>query len=559
MTPRHTLADLNPRQLTVLIVVPVLVALLLAIAYRDPITHLDRVAAAVVNQDQPVTINGQSTPLGRELAATLINGDDPTYSWTLTSAKDAADGMASGRFHTVVTIPPEFSNAATSAGGTKPDGARQAAITIEAAADVPFADPLVGHTLADAARRTLGKTVTETYLDNVYLGFNTLHDRLTEAADGATRLSQGADTLTEGLYELSTGADQLSGGLATIDNRTAQLAAGARALAAGISQLRTAQSPEQLDALFDQIHQLQTSIGNLDQLTTGLHQTVTDAQRISTGLNSARDGAQQLADGSHQLAAGLADATHQIPTYTDADRDNVKKVVAEPIAAIDLTRDAAKWSAMAMLAVLTLWASALVTYSILTPTPRELRTSDRSTPWLTIKGSLPGVLPAVAQAGTVTAVLTLAYGIPVAHVALLLGVTLLSAALFMLVNRALAAAFDNWGRTASLAILVLVIATGVTSAQPGPLQAVADALPTASALSTIRQAAAGHTAGALHALLPLGVWLAVTIAALLLITDRRRLIPLSEFDIPAHVASSQTQRTLHQPKPVGSYGGGGGI
>lgn len=115
------------------------------------------------------------------------------------------------------------------------------------------------------------------------------------------------------------------------------------------------------------------------------------------------------------------------------------------------------------------------------------------------------MVPAIAQAGAVTAVPTVAYGIPAAHIGLLLGVTLLSAALLMLVNRALAAAFDNWGRTISLAILVLVIAAGVTSAQPRSLQTVADALPTASALSTIREAAAGHTAGALHALLPLGV------------------------------------------------------
>jgi hypothetical protein len=34
----------------------------------------------------------------------------------------------------------------------------------------------------------------------------------------------------------------------------------------------------------------------------------------------------------------------------------------------------------------------------------------------------------------------------------------------------------------------------------------------------------------------------MTVAALLHITDRRRLIPLSEFGIPAHVASSHMQK-----------------
>ena len=42
--------------------------------------RLGRVQAAIVNDDQPVTLNGQTVPLGRQLTAGLVEGapDNPT-------------------------------------------------------------------------------------------------------------------------------------------------------------------------------------------------------------------------------------------------------------------------------------------------------------------------------------------------------------------------------------------------------------------------------------------------------------------------------------------------
>ena len=41
--------------------------------------RLDRVQAAVVNADEPVTLNKQLVPLGRQLAGGLVSSkDDPT-------------------------------------------------------------------------------------------------------------------------------------------------------------------------------------------------------------------------------------------------------------------------------------------------------------------------------------------------------------------------------------------------------------------------------------------------------------------------------------------------
>jgi putative membrane protein len=73
--------------------------------------RLDRVQAAVVNLDEPVTINKQTVPLGRQLAGGLVDGEgadgqksDTNFSWVLTDADDASSGLGSGRYAAVVTI-----------------------------------------------------------------------------------------------------------------------------------------------------------------------------------------------------------------------------------------------------------------------------------------------------------------------------------------------------------------------------------------------------------------------------------------------------------------------
>ena len=66
--------------LVALAVVPLLaVGALLGLTQRDD----DTVSAAVVNLDQAVTVEGQYIPMGRQLAAAMIDRDGDNINWTL--------------------------------------------------------------------------------------------------------------------------------------------------------------------------------------------------------------------------------------------------------------------------------------------------------------------------------------------------------------------------------------------------------------------------------------------------------------------------------------------
>lgn len=237
------------------VVVPLLIGGVLGWALATPAAHPERVTAAIVDADEPVTIDGQTVPLGRELAAGLISGgapaDDgedvappagPTFSWVLTNASDAASGLASGRYVAVVTIPSTFSADATSIGGPGAQ-ARQAVIGVETTTASAWLDPALTAAVTDEAAAAMGRELTSRYLTQVYDGFNTIGTQIGEAADGADQLAAGAAASAAGAAELAAGATALADGSARLEAGAAELATGLARLDASMQALpgRTAE------------------------------------------------------------------------------------------------------------------------------------------------------------------------------------------------------------------------------------------------------------------------------------------------------------------------------
>ena len=75
------------------LLLPVLIGGILVAALYNPAERLDNMSAAIVNEDEPVTIDDQLVPLGRQLTAGLVEGSDEIASnldWTISNADDAA-------------------------------------------------------------------------------------------------------------------------------------------------------------------------------------------------------------------------------------------------------------------------------------------------------------------------------------------------------------------------------------------------------------------------------------------------------------------------------------
>ncbi|MBK0866947.1 YhgE/Pip domain-containing protein [Saccharopolyspora sp. HNM0986] len=348
-----------------LLLVPLAIAGLLTWSLGKPQDRLKDVKAAVVNTDEPVEINGQLTPLGRQLSAKLVGGEiKSNYTWEFATPETAREGLEDGTYSAVVTIPKNFSQAATSFSGD-PAQAKRATVDVDTGDRSRLADEAISKTVTDTAANLLGQQLTTTYLDNIYVGFNTLNDQLGEASKGATQLADGADQLAGGTDQLSGGAGQLAdgtrqlaGGLGALDNGAGQLAQGMNALTGGLQQIQqqTAQLPDQVGTLADVsakesqgVQQLNTGLqgmakelgemskecppgvvpmcnklavqaatakalseggGQLQQASTGvsggLEQLSGGLPALTGGLGQLAGGAEQLNGGMGQLAGGLS-------------------------------------------------------------------------------------------------------------------------------------------------------------------------------------------------------------------------------------------------------------
>lgn len=329
--------------LTALFLVPLLVvgALLGLVT-----SNQSQVTAAIVNLDDGVEIDGQPVPMGRQLAAEIMERDGENITWILADRASGDDGLVTGEYAAVVTIPANFSAAAMSFAENDADVAEQATIDVAISDNAPVSDAPLAREIARVATESLNNILTSQFLANIFLGFNEvgsqfgqivdgarqLNDGATqlaggagEAADGSADLAEGADQLGAAAEPLVSGGDELADGVYGLSDGAAQLTSGAEQLNAGVQEM-AGQVPQLVDGiqqLTDGAEQLLPGVadytggtvaalegvsqlqGGIDQVIAGLDagadQEFSELQQLVDGANELATGSQQLADGIDQL------------------------------------------------------------------------------------------------------------------------------------------------------------------------------------------------------------------------------------------------------------------
>ncbi|OCG76211.1 YhgE/Pip domain-containing protein [Microbacterium sediminis] len=301
------------------LLLPAVIGGVLVAALYNPTERLENMSAAIVNLDEPVTIDGQYTPLGRQLAAGLVEGSDDLDSnldWVLSNEDDASEGLRDGTYQAIVTIPEEFSAAATSSGQSlagSDDPAQKATIEVTTAPDARLVDGAITAQVADVATATLGDMLSEATLSNLLIGFTTMGDQLGDAADGAAQLATGAGEARGGADQLSSGATQLADGIGTLGDGIGQLATGASAATDGATQLADGIATLAGGLRGDGTPANPGLAGGAAALSDGAGQLATGLDQVNAGLNGDGTAANPgLAPSADQLAAGLAQGVEQI-------------------------------------------------------------------------------------------------------------------------------------------------------------------------------------------------------------------------------------------------------
>lgn len=543
-----------------LVLVPLAIAGLLVWSLWSPQDRLGTVTAAIVNLDEPVQVDGQLVPLGRQLTAGLV-GAEEGFDWVITDSADAREGLADGRYTAVVTIPEDFSAKATSFTGDPAD-AEQAGISVVSSDRARLVDGAVSQAIATAAVSVFNEQLTVRYIEGLLGGFGEIGSGIGDAADGAAQLADGSRAFTSGVVTLSGGLQTIASQTAAVPGQVGQLADGAGGLAGGAGQLASgirgvdggladiASGADQLALLAQQmqavcgvdgsgedcvalqaavvsgiggisagIQQTRTAgvqplAAGADQLQSGATQLQSGIGQLQSGLGQLSGGLQQAADGAAQLAAGapalqqgvddlssgLKDAAASIPTTGTDEAARVAAVAAAPVV-LDAPGGIFSDSAAPLAAGLALWLGALATFLVLRPVPRDAVGSTASPVRQTIRQALPAFGVGAVQGIGVAAILQAQLALDLGGWLALAAACLFVAVVFAAVNQALIALFGGAGRFVSMLVGTLFLATGVISTVPGALAAVAAVLPVSPASGLLAAVQSGGMSGSSLAVL----------------------------------------------------------
>jgi len=287
-----------------LLLVPLLVAGGFLLAGVNADARMHTVKAAVVNLDEPVTIDGQYSPLGRQLTANLVDSKrQENLTWVLDTEANARAGLATGTYAAMVVIPKNFSAAATSFAKAA-DEAEQATIAVETSPVAGVADATLGRLVASEAAVTLNQTLTESYLKQIYIGFNDLGKQFTTLADGSSQLADGAEKLADGIGQAADGSQQLYTG-------ARKLADGLGTYADGVGQL-VDKSQSSQKVLAKNVAKLAAGAsgisGGLNIYQSSLEKNAEDASDGAKGITALLTALGQGADVSAQLVGTIKQA-----------------------------------------------------------------------------------------------------------------------------------------------------------------------------------------------------------------------------------------------------------
>jgi len=292
ITDRRTL-----RALVALALLPALLAAMALWSLGDRVSDTDRIAAAVVNLDEPVTTGTgaaqQTVAAGRLLAAGLTSPgersvDEQRLDWQLTDAADARAGLDAGTYDAVVTIPKDFS--ATVAALSRNE-ARRATFDVRSKAGSGALLGLLSDDVGRVAAAQLGQRITGTYLEGLYGETARLGVRLGRAADAAGRIGGGAAELSAGAGRLAGGAGDLGQGVGTLANGATELQSGTQAATDGAGRISSG-----LDRL----------AGGAGTLSSATQRWARGGRELQAGIDRLGGGVDRLAGGTADLDSGLA-------------------------------------------------------------------------------------------------------------------------------------------------------------------------------------------------------------------------------------------------------------
>ena len=546
--------------LAAVVLVPLAFTGLFVAAVGQSDSALDRIPAAIVNEDTLVTTtaaDGTETNVfaGRQLVTELTGEKSAGFAWTITNAADAEKALADGDVYAILTVPKNFSTSIMSISSDSPE---KADISIRTDDAHSYLTGAVVQAVGTSMVSAFGNEITKQYIGGIYSSLGDVGSSLQTAADGASQLSTGAGSLSSGLSQYTGGVSALSSGLAKLNSGAGgltQLSSGISTYTSGVSGLSgglsgvntnlqanpgiSAADKASLQYLVDQLAGAAAGGSTLSSQTSaaiagiqsGISQSASGASRLAAGGPALTGGASSLATGANDLATGLSSGASQVPSF-DADQSAASAEVASDPVTLTVSTDNPVTKVGQIVATvlvpLGLWIGALAVFLVLRPISRRALASTANNARLVFSALIRAGAVTAAQAALLVLLMHVSLGVNWAYLPATVLFSLLMALAFTAFHYLLTVGLGRAGLVVSLFVLAVQVTStgGLYPIQllSTPFQWVSPFLPLTYGVSGMQAIIAGGSVGTVltAAIALLGFGVGSVLVALLAIRRTRR-------------------------------------
>lgn len=316
--------------------IPLLYGALYLYGNWDAYGHVNGIVGALVVEDEGATdSSGQQVNTGADVKKNLL--DAGTFDWRqVPTREEAVDGVEKGTYDFALVIPKNFSRNLQSAAAFKPDAdGKTGTIDPQSAGIEIVTNDANNYVLTNivtkagtSVRDSVASKVGNATANALLASFTTIHSKMGEAADGASKvnngtvkladaivqLKDGSVTVNDGALKLKDGTVTLSDGTTQLVDAQKQLAEGAEKLANGAEKLDS--GAEKLDSGAEKLVDGSTTLKNGTSTLASAAASASDgASKLKDGSATLAEGTSSLKDGSATLARGansLAEGTHKL-------------------------------------------------------------------------------------------------------------------------------------------------------------------------------------------------------------------------------------------------------
>lgn len=331
--------------------IPLLYGALYLYGNWDAYGHVNGIVGALVVEDEGATDSeGQQVNTGADVKKNLL--DAGTFDWRqVPTREEAVDGVEKGTYDFALVIPKNFSRNLQSAAAFKPDAdGKTGTIDPQSAGIEIVTNDANNYVLTNivtkagtSVRDSVASKVGNATANALLASFTTIHSKMGEAADGAskvnngtvkladaiTQLKDGTATVNDGALKLKDGTVTLSDGTTQLVDAQKQLAEGAEKLASGAATLNS--GAEKLDSGAEKLVDGSTTLKNGTSTLASAAASASDgASKLKDGSATLAEGTSSLKDGSATLARGansLAEGTHKL--RQGLDQSGIRELPAE--------------------------------------------------------------------------------------------------------------------------------------------------------------------------------------------------------------------------------------